>query len=142
MKQLQRTLEIDSPGRGLVELTGRVAEVVSAARIDVGQCTVFCQHTSCSLLIHENASPDAAADLLSWLCRLAPDGDARYTHTAEGPDDMPAHLRTALTRTSEVIPVVGGRLALGTWQGLYLLEHRHARQQRSVLVHVLGEERR
>ena len=99
---------------------------------------VFCRHTSASLVIAENADPSAARDLLAWLERLAPDGDPAYTHTSEGPDDMPSHLRSALTRTSETVPILGGRLALGTWQGVFLLEHRIAPQTRRVLVHVSG----
>ena len=139
MKQRQQTLTVATRGRGLTGVTREVAAVVAAAGIDTGLCVVFCQHTSCSLLIQENASPDAAADLLAFLERLAPDGDPRYTHTAEGPDDMPAHLRAAVTRTAENIPVVEGRLALGTWQGLYLLEHRHRGSARRLVVHVTGE---
>jgi secondary thiamine-phosphate synthase enzyme len=100
---------------------------------------VFCQHTSCSLLLAENASPDAAADLMAFLERIAPDGDPLHTHVAEGPDDMPAHLRTALTRSSESIPVLDGRLALGTWQGLFLLEHRLRGSERRLVVQVTGD---
>jgi secondary thiamine-phosphate synthase enzyme len=139
MRQHHRTLAIRTAGRGLLDLTARVAEVVAASGIRSGQCTVFCQHTSCSLAIHENASPDASADLLAWLERIAPDGDLRYTHTAEGDDDMPAHLRSVLTRSSETIPISEGRLALGTWQGLFLLEHRRAGSERRLVGAVLGE---
>ena len=96
-------------------------------------------HTSASLVIQENADPTAAADLLAWLERLAPDGDPLYSHTAEGPDDMPSHLRSAITRTSEAIPVNEGQLALGTYQGIYLLEHREVPHTRNLVVHVLGE---
>ncbi len=135
----QRALVVSTPGRGLSDVTRRVAEVVAASGIRTGLCVVFCQHTSCSLLIQENASPDAAADLLAFLARLCPDGDLRHTHTAEGADDMPAHLRAALTRTTETIPVADGRLALGRWQGLFLLEHRLAGSARRLLVHVSGE---
>jgi secondary thiamine-phosphate synthase enzyme len=99
---------------------------------------VFCAHTSASLVVQENADPSAARDLLAFLERVAPDGDPRYTHDAEGPDDMAAHLRAALTRTSETVPVVRGTLALGTWQGLYLVEHRLRPHDREVLVHVTG----
>ncbi len=139
MRQLQRVLRVDSQGRGLVDVTGGVAEVVAESGVRTGLCVVYCRHTSCSLLIQENADPSASADLLGWLERLAPDGDPHYTHTAEGPDDMPSHLRAAVTRTSESIPVVDGGLALGTWQGLFLAEHHHAPHRRELLVHVTGE---
>jgi len=120
-------------------VTAAVADVVAEAAVRTGLCVVYCRHTSCSLLIQENADPSARADLLDWLERLAPDGDARYTHTAEGPDDMPSHLRSAVTRTSEAIPIVDGGLGLGTWQGLFLAEHRRRPHRRELLVHVTGE---
>ena len=119
-------------------MTDAVAAVVAASGVATGLCVVFCRHTSCSLIIQENAAPSARADLEAWLERLAPDGDPHHTHTAEGPDDMPAHLRAAVTRSSESIPVVDGRLALGTWQGLFLAEHRRAAHRRRLLVHVSG----
>jgi secondary thiamine-phosphate synthase enzyme len=131
-------LTIRTAGRGLTDVTARVAAVVSAAGVREGQCLVFCQHTSCSLLLAENASPDAAADLMDFLLRVAPDGDPSYRHVDEGPDDMAAHLRSALTRTSETLPVLGGRLALGTWQGLFLLEHRLRGSARRLVVQVSG----
>jgi secondary thiamine-phosphate synthase enzyme len=131
-------LTLRTAGRGMTDLTGRVAAVVSAAGVRDGQCLVFCQHTSCSLLLAENASPDAAADLMAFLERIAPDGDPRHTHVDEGPDDMPAHLRSALTRSSETLPILGGRLALGTWQGLFLLEHRLRGSERRLVVQVVG----
>jgi len=138
---MQRQVEISvtTTGRGLLDITRRAAEVVAGSGVRTGSCVVFCRHTSASLLITENASPDAHRDLLAWLLRLAPDGDPCYAHDAEGPDDMPAHLRAAITRSSETIPVVEGRLALGRWQGLFLLEHRMAGSERRVLVHVAGE---
>ena len=139
VKQAQRALAVRTRGRGLYDLTQQTAEVVAASGVRAGLCVVFCRHTSASLLIMENASPDAHRDLLAWLARLAPDGDPSHEHVIEGPDDMPAHLRTALTRTSESIPVLDGRLALGTWQGLYLLEHRLAGSERRLVVHVTGE---
>jgi secondary thiamine-phosphate synthase enzyme len=135
----QTSIELHTPGRGLIEITREVAHVVSASDVQVGLCVVHCAHTSCSLLIHENADPSATRDLLDWLERVAPDGDPRYAHDAEGPDDMPAHLRTILTRSNETIPIVGGRLALGTWQGLFLAEHRHAPHTRRLWVHVSGD---
>jgi secondary thiamine-phosphate synthase enzyme len=139
MTHHQRVLQVATGGRGLVEVTREVAAVVDEAGIATGLAVIFCMHTSCSLVIQENADPSARADLESWLERLAPDGDPHHTHTAEGPDDMPAHLRAAVTSTSETIPVVGGRLALGTWQGLFLAEHRRAPHSRRLVVHVSGD---
>ena len=137
--QHQESIELGTVGRGLVEITGDVARVVRDSGVRSGLCVVHCAHTSASLLIHENADPSAQADLLDWLERVAPDGDPRYAHSAEGPDDMPAHLRSVLTRTNETVPVVDGRLALGTWQGIFLAEHRLGPQRRRVYVHVSGE---
>jgi len=139
MRQHQETLRIDTPGRGLHEVTSAVAEVVVRADFATGLAVIFCRHTSCSLVIQENADPSARRDLERWLERIAPDGDPAYTHTAEGPDDMPSHLRAAITKTSETIPVVNGRLALGTWQGLFLAEHRLRPHHRELLVHVIGD---
>ena len=133
------SLVVETHGRDLYEITGALARVVAEAGVRAGLCTVFCQHTSASLLIQENADPSARADLLAWLAQLAPDGDPGYTHTAEGPDDMPSHLRSSVTRTSEAIPIVAGRLGLGTWQGVFLAEHRTAPHTRQLVVHVLGE---
>lgn len=138
MIQSQHVLSVRTPGRGLHDVTSRVAEAVAHAEITTGLAVVFCTHTSCSLVIQENADPSARRDLLAWLERLAPDGDPQHTHTAEGPDDMPSHLRAAVTRTSETIPVVDGRLALGTWQGLFLAEHRTSPHTRRLVVHVTG----
>ena len=129
-------LRVDVSGSGLHEITREVARCVEASAVDDGLCTVFVQHTSASLVIQENADPSAARDLEAFLERLVPEGDALYTHTAEGPDDMPAHVRSALTATSLSIPVVDGRLGLGTWQGIFLWEHRRGRHERRVLVHV------
>jgi secondary thiamine-phosphate synthase enzyme len=139
VKQLQRSFAVATRGRGLIDITDEAARAVEQSGVRTGLCVVFCRHTSASLLIMENASPDAHRDLLAWLARLAPDGDPSHEHVIEGPDDMPAHLRCVLTRTSESIPVVDGRLALGTWQGLFLLEHRLAGSGRQVVVHVTGE---
>ena len=111
-------------------------QVVSQESDCDGLCTVFIPHTSASLMIQENADPSAVSDLERWLDRLVPEGDPLYSHTAEGPDDMPAHIKAALTATSLSIPVVAGRLALGTWQGIFLWEHRRARGERDVIVHV------
>jgi secondary thiamine-phosphate synthase enzyme len=138
MRMHQETLDLPARGRGLHEVTSVVSSVVRASGIQAGLCVAYCPHTSCSLLIQENADPSARRDLEAWLERLAPDGDPAHTHTDEGPDDMPAHLRAAVTRTSETVPVVGGRLALGTWQGLFLAEHRLRPHARRLVVVVLG----
>ncbi|MCC6676457.1 MAG: YjbQ family protein [Phycisphaerales bacterium] len=130
------SLTIRTPGPGLHEFTGRVAEVVAASGVAEGLCTVFIRHTSASLIIQENADPSARRDLERWLDRLVPEGDPLYSHTAEGPDDMPGHIRAALTATSLAIPVMNGGLTLGTWQGIYLWEHRRGGHSRSVVVHV------
>ena len=134
----QATLTIRTSGRGLVEFTDAVAAEVRNSGVAAGVVSVFCTHTSCSLVIMENADPSARADLEAWMDRLVPDGDTRFTHDAEGPDDMPAHIKMALTRTTETIPVAGGHLRLGTWQGLYLWEHRSAPHNRAVIVTILG----
>ncbi len=131
-------LTVRTPGRGLVEVTDRVAEAVRAAGVGEGLCTVLIQHTSASLTIQENADPSARHDLERWLDRLVPADDRSYTHTAEGPDDMPAHIKSALTLTSVSIPVVAGRLGLGRWQGIYVWEHRDHGGARQLLVHIGG----
>jgi secondary thiamine-phosphate synthase enzyme len=134
----QATLTIRTSGRGLVEFTDLVAAEVRKSGIAAGVVSVFCAHTSCSLVIMENADPSARADMEAWMDRLVPDGDTHFTHNAEGPDDMPAHIKMALTRTSETIPVAGGRMRLGSWQGLYLWEHRSAPHKRTIVVTILG----
>jgi secondary thiamine-phosphate synthase enzyme len=139
VKHHQESLEVNTAGRGCVDLTKRVKDVVRRSGIKTGLCVVFCAHTSASLLIQENYDPDVQTDLLGWLARAAPDGDPRFSHAAEGPDDMPAHVRSAITRTSESIPVQGGNLVLGTWQAIYLVEHRLAGHPRSVVVHLTGD---
>jgi len=131
-----RTLEIPTRGKGLYPITRLVQEVVSESGAAEGLCTVMVQHTSASLTIQENADPSAAHDLERWLERLVPEDDPHFTHTAEGPDDMPSHIKAALTSTTLGIPVVGGRLALGTWQGIYLWEHRRRPHARRCVVHV------
>ena len=131
---IQETLELSSASRGLHDITEDVAEIVRRAGIRTGLCHVFLQHTSASLVIQENADPDVRHDLLGWMSRVAPDGDHRYRHIDEGPDDMSAHIRTAITSTSLTIPVVRGALGLGTWQGLYLFEHRLSSHRRRVVV--------
>lgn len=138
MKQNQQKLEIRTPGRGLHEITEQVENIVAKSGIATGLCVVFCSHTSASLVIQEKADRTAKHDLLQWLGRIAPDADPAYTHDTEGDDDMAAHLRSAVTRTSETIPISAGRLALGTWQGLYLAEHRTRPHRRTIIVHVIG----
>ena len=133
----QRALSLSTPGQGMHNITDSIADVVAESGIDSGLCSIFVQHTSCSLVIQENADPSARADLENWLNRLAPENDPQYTHTFEGPDDMPAHLKAAVTKTSEQIPVIEGRLGLGTWQGLYLWEHRRSSHTRRVIVTIL-----
>lgn len=134
----QVVVTVHTPGRGLYDVTARVAEAVRASGAGVGLCHVFLQHTSASLVIQENDDDDVRRDLLDWFARLAPDGDARYRHVAEGPDDMSAHLRAAVTQTALTIPVRDGRLALGTWQAVYLFEHRTRPHARSFVVTVWG----
>lgn len=134
----QETLTFETQRRGLFEVTAEIVQAVRRSGIQLGLCVVYCRHTSASLLIQENADPTAARDAEEWFERLAPDGDSRYSHTLEGPDDMPAHLRSAVTSTSETIPVKGGKLVLGTWQGLFLFEHRTHPQSRELVVHIQG----
>jgi secondary thiamine-phosphate synthase enzyme len=121
------------------EITGAVASEVERSGMKIGVVTVFCRHTSCSLVIMENADPSARHDLEAWLNRLVPENDPHFEHTLEGPDDMPSHIKMALTRTSENVPFAEGRLLLGTWQGIFLWEHRRAPHSRSVIVTVIGE---
>ncbi len=134
----QERRAIETPGRGLTDITLEVSSIVARSGVETGLAVVYCTHTSASLLIQENADPSAARDLLAWFERLAPDGDPRYTHTLEGEDDMPSHLRASVTRTSETIPVAAGRLVCGRWQGLFLFEHRTTPQRRDLVVHVHG----
>ena len=133
----QRSLEIATRGRGFVDVTRAIAEVVAGSGVTIGLCSIFVQHTSASLVIQENADPSVLRDLQQWMDRLAPESDV-YEHDDEGPDDMPGHLRSAVTRTSETIPIAAGRLALGTWQAVYLWEHRTAPHARRLIVTILG----
>jgi len=133
----QETIEVPTDGRGLTNVTRAIDAIVARARVTTGLCTVFVQHTSASLVIQENADPAVLRDLDRWLSELAPES-RRWEHDDEGPDDMPAHARSAVTRTSETIPVTGGKLALGTWQGLYLWEHRARPHSRRLVVTVYG----
>ena len=130
------TLVVNSPGQGLHEFTAQVERAVQDSGLNEGLCTLFIQHTSASLIIQENADPSARNDLERWLNRLVKEDDPLYTHTVEGPDDMPAHIKSILTSTSVSIPILQGRLALGTWQGIYLWEHRHYRGRRQIVVHL------
>lgn len=139
MRQFQQIITINTSGTGLTEFTGKAAGIVDASGIKVGLAHIFCAHTSASLLIQENADPDVQRDLIAFFKRLVPDGDPLFVHRAEGPDDMPAHIKTALTQTTLTIPVANGALMLGTWQGIYLFEHRRRPHTRSIVVHVVGE---
>lgn len=134
-----KTVEMRTSGRGMHEFTAEVEAGLRASGLSEGTVTIFCRHTSCSLVIMENADPSAQADLEQFMERLAPENDPRYTHTLEGPDDMPSHIRMALTRTSEVIPFIDGRLCLGTWQGIFLWEHRVRPHRRSLVVNYMGQ---
>jgi secondary thiamine-phosphate synthase enzyme len=139
MRQASGTVEIGTERQGLVEVTDRVAAWVAAQGMTEGLLTIFCRHTSASLLIQENAAREVRTDLEAYFARIAPEDPTAYAHTDEGPDDMPAHLRTALTQVQLSIPLMGGRLALGTWQGVYLFEHRRRPHRRSLALHLLGE---
>ena len=127
---------VETRGQGLYEITGPVQAEVRKAKLAEGLCTIFVRHTSASLVVQENADPSAKHDLERWIARLVPEGDPFYTHDAEGPDDMPAHIRAALTATSLSIPVVNEKLALGTWQGIYLWEHRRRGSVRELVLHI------
>jgi secondary thiamine-phosphate synthase enzyme len=134
-----KTLSIHTPGRSLRDVTPEVRAVVAESKVVTGVCSLFLQHTSASLVIQENADPAVLRDLERWLSKLAPESGSAYEHDAEGEDDMPAHLRSAVTRSSETIPIDQGALLLGTWQGIYVWEHRRAAHTRSLVVTVLGQ---
>lgn len=138
MRQANGAVTISTSGKGLTEFTSAVAAWVAEQGISAGVLTLFCRHTSCSLLIQENADPDVRADLEAWFEHIAPEG-AGYVHDTEGPDDMPAHIRTALTATNLSIPVGGGRMLLGAWQGIYLFEHRAHPHRREIRLNLIGE---
>jgi secondary thiamine-phosphate synthase enzyme len=139
MRQASGSLSVRTRGRGLVDITAEVRRWLDAQSIVTGLVTLFCTHTSASLLIQENASPAVRSDIEAFFERLVPEDATLYEHDDEGPDDMPAHLRAALTQVHLSIPVVGGRLGLGTWQAIYLFEHRRRPHERRILLHVLGE---
>ena len=138
-RQAQEILPVESRGAGFYDVTREVAHWVEGTRIGTGLLTLFIRHTSASLTIQENADPDVRADLSDYLARIAPEDPGRYRHGIEGPDDMPAHIRTMLTQTSLTIPLGGGRPLLGTWQGIYLIEHRRAPHRREIVMHLLGD---
>jgi len=139
MNQMQHSLTVRCRGRGAVNITRDIQQWISQSGIKAGLLTLFVQHTSCSLMVQENADPDVLLDMESFLSRLVPDGDPSFLHRSEGPDDMSAHIRMALTQTSLSIPVSQGRAALGIWQGIYLYEHRTHTMSRQVQLHLLGE---
>jgi secondary thiamine-phosphate synthase enzyme len=139
LRQFNTTLTFDTAGRGLKEITRPVAEWVDACGLDAGLLTLFVRHTSASLVIQENADPDVRGDLDRFFARLVPDGDALFRHRDEGADDMPAHVRAAITAVQLSVPLAGGKLVLGTWQGIYLWEHRLRAHRREVVLHLLGE---
>ena len=139
MRQCAHALTLRTRGRGLHEITDAVARWVAESGLRIGLLTVFVRHTSASLLVQENADPVVQADLERFLARLVPDGDPLFRHRDEGPDDMPAHVRAALTAVQLSIPLVDGRLVLGTWQGVYLYEHRRAGHERTIALHLFGE---
>jgi secondary thiamine-phosphate synthase enzyme len=133
----QETVVVETPGKGFTNITARLASIVASSNIRIGQCLIFVRHTSASLVIQENADPAVLRDLERWMSEIAPEKRA-WEHDDEGPDDMPAHARSALTRTSETIPIADGRLLLGTWQGVYLWEHRASRHRRELVVQLSG----
>ena len=138
MTHYQQLIRIQTAGKSLCNVTSKVEDAVVKSGVKIGLCTLFLRHTSASLVIQENADPDVLRDLANFLAKIVPEGPY-YIHDAEGPDDMPAHIRTALTHTSEQIPISQGRLVLGTWQGIYLWEHRQRGNMREVVVHISGD---
>ena len=139
MRQAFHLLNIQTKGKGLVEITAQVSAWVAEQKIATGLLSIFCRHTSASLLIQENADPDVQTDLENFFEEIAPEDSKRYIHQSEGLDDMPAHIRAALSQTQLAIPVASGRIVLGTWQGIYLFEHRRAPHRREIVLHLLGE---
>ena len=139
MRQLTHRFTVSTNGKGLYDITDPILSWLRESGLETGLLTVFIRHTSASLTIQENADPDVVRDLEAFFSRLVPENDSLYRHTAEGPDDMPAHVRSALTLTQLSVPIVGGRPALGTWQGIYVFEHRRRPHRRSIVLHALGE---
>ncbi len=138
----QENVHIETHGRGMIEITREISALITRSGVHTGLAHILCLHTSCSLMLMENADPSARADLVRWLDRLVPENDPLYSHTSEGPDDMPAHIKMALTRSSETLPVSGGQACLGTWQGLFLWEHRRTPHTRRLVVTIQGEPRK
>jgi secondary thiamine-phosphate synthase enzyme len=138
MRQALHQLHVETNGKGLVEITPEVAAFVRGEKITTGLLTLFCRHTSASLIIQENADPDVQADLAAFFERVAPEDPARYIHNVEGPDDIPAHIRAALTQTQLSIPIAAGAMMLGAWQGIFVFEHRRAPHRRLIALHLLG----
>jgi secondary thiamine-phosphate synthase enzyme len=139
MRQATHLMTVRTEGAGLVEISRAVADWTAGQALETGLLTLFCRHTSASLLIQENAAPEVRDDIQRFFATIAPEDPARYAHDDEGPDDMPAHLRTALTQVQLSIPLIAGRLALGTWQGIYLFEHRRRPHRREIALHLIGE---
>ena len=139
MPVISKSIQLNTRGQGTYEITQELSKLLAASGLNNGTATVFCQHTSCSLVIMENADPSARRDLEYFLNKLVPENDPGFEHTLEGPDDMPSHIKMALTRTSEVVPFESGRLSLGTWQGIFLWEHRKAPHTRKLVLTVQGE---
>lgn len=139
MAVIHTTIQISTQGKGTYEFTDRVVAELKASGLADGIISIFCRHTSCSLVIMENADPSARTDLEHWMERLVPEKDPHFEHTLEGPDDMPSHIKMALTRTTEVVPFSGGRMMLGTWQGIFLWEHRVRGHTRSIVITIHGE---
>lgn len=139
IRQLHAMVRIETVGRGLSDVTDRIVAWIGESQLQNGLLTLFIRHTSASLLIQENADPEVLRDLERFFARLVPDGDRLFRHTTEGPDDMPSHVRAALTQTHLAVPLMNGRLMLGTWQGIYLYEHRHAGHAREIILHLVGE---
>ncbi|ELS04997.1 secondary thiamine-phosphate synthase enzyme [Xenococcus sp. PCC 7305] len=138
MKHYQKALRVQTTGKSLHKITNKIERIVAESSIETGLCTIFVRHTSASLVIQENADPDVLEDLANFFAKLVPEDSMAYIHNAEGPDDMPAHIRSALTHTSEQIPIADSRLVLGIWQGIYLWEHRQRSHQREIVVHISG----
>ncbi|MET4898382.1 secondary thiamine-phosphate synthase enzyme YjbQ [Sphingomonadaceae bacterium jetA1] len=138
MRQATTILSLDTHGQGLTDITPAVAAWVGEQRMEEGLLALFCRHTSASLIVQENAAPEVRTDILAYFARMAPEDSRAYAHDDEGPDDMPAHLRSILTGIHLSIPLIGGRLALGTWQGIYLFEHRRSPHRRSIALHMAG----
>ncbi len=138
MKHYQQALRLQTVGKSLHNITNKIERIVAESDVETGLCTVFVRHTSASLVIQENADPDVLEDLANFFAKLVPEDSMAYIHSTEGPDDMPAHIRSALTKTSEQIPITDSRLVLGIWQGIYLWEHRQRSHQREIVVHISG----